>query len=60
MLHQQLDSGGQGVLLNIREFLPPLPELVRVLDVPSHQCIIFLSRNLLQQATGDGPILTSR
>ena len=59
VLHKQLDSGGHGVLLTLRKFLPPLSKLVRVLDLPSHGDIIFPVRNLTQEATGhlgDGPI----
>ncbi len=48
MLHQQLDPGSNSVLLALRELLPPLPELVRVLDLPRHTGIIFPLRNHLQ------------
>lgn len=52
MCHQQLDSGGHGVLLSLRAFLPPCSELVRVLNRPRHGRSIFRMRNHVQLATG--------
>ena len=48
VFHQQLHSGGHGVLLALLECLPPLPELVRVLDLPRDGYIIFQVRNQVQ------------
>ena len=43
--HQQLDPGGYCILLVLGQVAPPLPKLVRVLNLPSHYPIIFLIGN---------------
>ena len=39
VLRQQFDSGGDVLLFAVGKPGPPLPELVRVLGIPSHRCM---------------------
>ena len=50
VLRQRFHSGCHQVLLALRKFLPPLPKLIRVLNLPRYTYIIFHSRNGVRTA----------
>ena len=51
ILHEQLDPRRNGVLLVHGQAMPPLSELVGLLNFPGHESIVFLSGNNLQYSS---------